>query len=332
MTTLTETIDPDNDASTASEENAEHRFFADVLKKAQSLGPLPTAVVYPLSDVALLGAVEAAQIGLLQPVLIGPTTAIQTKADTLGLDLGGCTFHDIENDVAAAQQATKLAREGQVKALMKGSLHTDHFMGAIVSRQEGLRTERRLSHVYVMDVPTYPKPLFISDAAINIYPDLMVKRDIVQNAIDLAIACGTPNPKVAILSAFETVKSKLPSTLEAAALCKMADRGQITGGELDGPLAFDNAISVDAARTKGIVSNVAGNADILIAPDLEAGNILAKQLSFLANAKAAGIVLGARVPVILTSRADTKATRLASCALACLLNAYQQQQLDGDHV
>lgn len=282
-----------------------------------------TAVVHPCDALSLTGALDAAHQGMILPVLVGPRTKIKAAAQEAGRSLDGFELVDMPHSHAAAAAAVALVRSGKVKALMKGSLHTDELMEAVVDDTLGLRTERRMSHVYVLDVPTYPKPLLITDAAINIYPDLAMKRDIVQNAIDLGLALGIEVPKVAILSAVETVNPRIASTLDAAALCKMADRGQITGGLLDGPLAFDNAISPAAVAAKGIVSDVAGIADILVAPDLEAANMIAKQLIYLAGADAAGIVLGARVPVILTSRADSAVSRLASCALAQLFISHQ---------
>jgi phosphotransacetylase len=264
----------------------------------------------------LAGAVEAAEKKLIAPILVGPADKIAATAKAAGLNIGGLEVVDAPHSQASAERAVALVREGRAEVLMKGSLHTDELLSAVVSREKGLRTGRRISHVFLMDVPTYHKVLVVTDAAINIAPALEDKVDIVQNAIDLAIALGVKTPKVAILAAVETVNSKMPATLDAAALCKMADRGQIKGGLLDGPLAFDNAISKDAAKTKGIVSDVAGDPDILLAPDLEAGNILAKQLSFLANADSAGLVLGAKVPIVLTSRADSVRSRIASCAVA----------------
>ena len=292
-----------------------------LLRKCDALPPVPTAVAHPCDESSLRGAVEAAEAGLIDPILIGPAAKIRAIAAACGLDIGACRIVDVEHSHAAAATAVALARAGEAEAVMKGSLHTDELMAEVVKKETGLRTGRRISHVFVMNVPTYPKALLITDAAINIYPTLEDKVHIAQNAIDLAKVLGVGTPRVAILSAVETLNPKIATTLEAAALCKMADRGQITGGILDGPLAFDNAISAEAARTKGIVSDVAGQADILLVPDLEAGNMLAKQLSFLANADAAGIVLGTRVPVILTSRADNVRTRLASCAVASLLAA-----------
>lgn len=293
--------------------------YERLLERCLSLEPVPTAVAHPCEASALSGAVEAAQKKLISPLLVGPADKIAETAKSANIDLGNLEIIDAPHSHAAAAKAVALVREGRAEVLMKGSLHTDELMSAIVSREGGLRTGRRISHAFIMDVPTYHKVLIITDAAINIAPALDDKVDICQNAIDLAISLGREKPKVAILAAVETVTSKMPATIDAAALCKMADRGQITGGILDGPLAFDNAISKEAAETKGIVSEVAGDPDILLAPDLEAGNILAKQLSFLANADSAGMVLGARVPVILTSRADSVRSRIASCAVANLV-------------
>jgi phosphotransacetylase len=293
--------------------------YEQLLERCQSLAPVPTAVAYPGEASSLAGAVEAAQKKLITPILVGPADQIRATAQSAGIELGDLEIEDVPTTTAAASRAVALVREGRAEVLMKGSLHTDELMSAIVSREGGLRTGRRISHAFLMDVPTYHKVLIVTDAAINIAPNLEDKVDICQNAIDLAISLGLEKPKVAILAAVETVNSKMPATLDAAALCKMAERGQIKGGILDGPLAFDNAISADAAATKGITSPVAGDPDILLAPDLEAGNILAKQLSFLANADSAGMVLGARVPVILTSRADSVRSRIASCAVANLV-------------
>ena len=280
-------------------------------------GPTRIGTINPSS--ALSGAVEAAELGLIVPILVGPLAKIRATAETAGIDLGRFRLVDASHSHASAAKAVELIRDGSAQVLMKGSLHTDELMSAIVARDGGLRTGRRISHAFIMDVPTYHKVLIVTDAAINIAPALEDKVDICQNAIDLATALGRERPKVAILAAVETVTSKMPATLDAAALCKMAERGQITGGILDGPLAFDNAISKEAAVTKGIRSDVSGDPDILLAPDLEAGNILAKQLSYLAKADSAGMVLGARVPVILTSRADTVRSRIASCAVAMLV-------------
>lgn len=293
--------------------------YEELLATCRELTPVATAVAYPCDESALTAAIEATRAGLIEPILVGPADSIKTLAERLEIDLAPYTLVDAPDSHAAAAKAVELVRGAQAEILMKGSLHSDELLGAVVARDSGLRSGRRLSHVFLMDVPTYHKVLVITDAAINIAPDLEAKADIVQNAIDLAIALGVAQPKVAILSAVETVTTKIPSTLDAAALCKMADRGQIRGGLLDGPLAFDNAISKEAAKTKGIASPVAGDADILLAPDLEAGNMLAKQLSFLANADSAGLVLGARVPVVLTSRADSVRARLASAAVALRL-------------
>jgi phosphotransacetylase len=276
-------------------------------------------VAYPCEASALTAAVDAAKQKLIAPLLVGPKSKIEEVAKAAGLDLTGLEIVEAADSRSSAEKAVALVREGRAEVLMKGSLHTDELLSAVVSREKGLRTGRRISHVFIMDVPTYHKPLIVTDAAINIAPVLEDKADICQNAIDLAIALGVKQPKVAILAAVETVTSKMPATIDAAALCKMADRGQIKGGLLDGPLAFDNAISKEAANTKGITSEVAGDPDILLVPDLEAGNMLAKQLSFLANADSAGLVLGAKVPIILTSRADSVRSRIASCAVAALV-------------
>jgi phosphate acetyltransferase len=293
--------------------------FARLFKACEGLPAVSCAVVHPCDRDSLLGPIEAARRGLIAPVLVGPEDRIQAVARAEGVDLGPYRVVPVPHSHAAAAKAVELARAGEVAALMKGSLHTEELLGAVVPSATGLRTSRRLSHVFVMDVPSYPRLLLITDAAVNIFPKLEEKVDIVQNAIDLARVLGIGQPKVAILSAVETVTSKIESTIEAAALCKMADRGQITGGVLDGPLAFDNAISPQAAQTKKISSPVAGQADILLVPDLEAGNMLAKQLSYLAGAEGAGIVLGARVPIVLTSRADSVRTRLASTAVMALV-------------
>jgi phosphotransacetylase len=293
--------------------------YEKLLSRCESLTPIRTAVAYPCEATALGGAVDAAARGLIVPLLVGPSGRIAETAKAAGIDLGNLEIIDAPNSIDSAAKAVGLIREGKAEILMKGSLHTDELMGAVVSREGGLRTSRRISHAFVMDVPTYHKVLIVTDGAINIAPTLEDKADICQNAIDLAISLGLEKPKVAILCAVETVTSKMPATIDAASLCKMAERGQIKGGILDGPLAFDNAISKHAAEIKGIVSKVAGDPDILLAPDLEAGNILAKQLSFLANADSAGLVLGARVPIILTSRADSVRARVASCAIAMLV-------------
>jgi len=295
-----------------------HWKYERLLVKCRSLEPIPTAVAHPCEETALSGAVEAAEAKLIQPILVGPRAKIEAVAKAAKIDIRNLQIVDVPHSNAAAAKAVELVRTGQAGLLMKGSLHTDELMSAIVARDGGLRTGRRLSHVFVMDVPTYHKVLIVTDGAINIAPTLEDKVDICQNAIDLAISLGCEKPKVAILAAVETVTSKMPATIDAAALCKMAERGQITGGILEGPLAFDNAINARAARTKGIRSEVAGDPDILLVPDLEAGNILAKQLTFLAHADSAGLVVGARVPVVLTSRADSVRSRTASCAVAML--------------
>ena len=290
--------------------------YRHLLSLAAGLPPIPIAVAHPCDLEALRGPLNARNAGLVVPVLVGPENRIRALAEQHALDLTGVRIVDAPHSHAAAMRSVELARAGEVEALMKGSLHTDEFMGAVVAREGGLRTARRISHVFVLDVPTYPRPLMITDAAINVEPTLEDKVDIVQNAIDLACLLGIAEPKVAILAAIETVNPKMRATIDAAALCKMADRGQIRYGLLDGPLAFDNAISMVAAKTKGIRSVVAGQADILVVPDLESGNMLAKQLEYLGDALAAGIVLGARVPIVLTSRADFAETRTASCAIA----------------
>src|SRR3974390_232776 len=292
--------------------------YADLLIRCERLDPIPTAVAHPCEATALSGAIEAAKIGLITPILVGPAAKIEIAATSAGVKTVDFEIVDVPHSVASATKAVELLREGRAELLMKGSLHTDELMAAVISREGGLRTGRRISHVFVMDVPTYHKVLIITDGAINIAPTLEDKADICQNAIDLAVSLGRERPKVAILSAVETVTTRMPATIDAAALCKMAERGQIKGGILDGPLAFDNAISREAAITKDIHSPVAGAPDILLAPELEAGNILAKQLSFLANADSAGLVLGARVPIVLTSRADSVRARTASCAVAML--------------
>jgi phosphate acetyltransferase len=300
-------------------EAREHKKYERLIAATESLQPLVASVAHPCDETSLKGAIEAASAGLIVPILVGPKHRIRVVSEVLAMDLHGMDIIDVPHSEAAAEKAVELVRAGRAEVLMKGSLHSDELLAAVTKRETGLRTGRRISHVFVMDVPTHPHTLFITDAAVNISPDLVAKRDIVQNAIDLYAGLGLGTPKVAILSAVETINPSIPSTIEAAALCKMADRGQITGGELDGPLAFDNAISPEAARIKGIKSPVAGLAQILVVPDLEAGNMLAKNLTFLSNADAAGIVLGARVPIILTSRADNVRTRMASCAVAVLL-------------
>jgi phosphate butyryltransferase len=294
------------------------RTQAMIARAAEGV-PLATAVVCPVDEISLLAALDAANAGLIVPILIGPAARIQQVAKDAGADIAGLTLIDVPDPAEASAHAVALARSGQASLLMKGDLHTADLLHAVVAADTGLRTSRRISHVFVMDVPDYPRPLLVTDAAINIVPDLMDKAAIVQNAIDLAHVIGIPQPRVAILAAVETINPQMRSTTDAAALCKMADRGQITGGLLDGPLAFDNAINEAAAAEKGIVSQVAGRADILLVPDLEAGNMLAKQLTFMAGAEAAGLLLGARVPIILTSRADSEETRLASCALGVLV-------------
>jgi phosphate acetyltransferase len=303
----------------------QHEKYERLLERCKSLSPTPTAVAHPCDKTSIQGAVEAAELGLLTPILVGPREKIEAAAKQSGIDISPYEIIDAPHSHAAAEAAVRLVREGKAEMLMKGSLHTDELMSAVVARDTGLRTARRISHCFVMDVPAIDRVLIITDAAVNVFPTLEDKVHIVQNAIDLAHALGKPQPKVAILSAMETVNPKVQSTIEAAALCKMADRGQITGGILDGPLALDNAINLTAAKIKKIESPVAGQADILIAPDLEAGNMLAKSLSFLADADAAGIVLGARVPIILTSRADSVMTRLASCAVAALVAKFRRE-------
>ena len=293
--------------------------YEHLLEVSTGLSAIPMGVAHPCDPESLKGALLARDRGLIVPTLVGPEDKIRALAEQHGLDLNGCRMIDVAHSHAAAETTVALARSGSVEALMKGSLHTDELMAAVIDKTLGLRTERRISHVFVMDVPTYPRPLLITDAAVNVAPTLEEKQDIVQNAIDLALMLHIAEPKVAILAAVETVNPKMQSTLDAAALCKMADRGQIRGGILDGPLAFDNAISVFAARTKGIKSLVAGQADILLVPDIESGNMLAKQLEYLAEALAAGIVLGARVPIVLTSRADSAQTRTASTAVAVVI-------------
>ena len=292
--------------------------YERLIARAKQSPPAATVVAYPCEETALRGPLEAAEAGIIMPILVGPATMISEVARKHGLDIRRYQVVDVPDSRTAAATAVRLIHEGKGELLMKGSLHTDEIMREVTSGTTGLRTARRVSHVFIMDVPRHPETLFITDAAINIIPDLSAKQDIVQNAVDLFSQVGLGRPRVAILSAVETVTSKIPSTIEAAALCKMAERGQITGAVLDGPLAFDNAISPEAARIKGIKSEVAGRAQILVVPDLEAGNMLAKNLSFLAGADTAGIVLGARVPIILTSRADSVRSRMASCAVAAL--------------
>jgi phosphate acetyltransferase len=302
-----------------------HDKYERLIKAAQAEATMKVAVAHPCDDVSVGSAVEAWRLGLIEPILVGPEARIREVAARAGLDISAFEIVPAEHSHESAAKAVELVTAGRVEALMKGSLHTDELMGAVVSRQAGIRTARRISHCFIMDVPRHPDALIITDAAVNIAPTLDDKVDIVQNAIDLAHAMGVTEVRVAILSAMETVNAKVPSTIEAAALCKMADRGQITGAVLDGPLALDNAISVEAAAIKQIASPVAGRANILVVPDLEAGNMLAKSLSFLAHADAAGIVLGARVPIILTSRADSLLTRLASCAVAVMVAAARRK-------
>ena len=296
-----------------------HAKYQQLLDRCKTLPPTPTAVAYPCDESSLKGAIEAAELGLLAPILVGPKGTIEALAKQFGIDISRHEVVDATDSQSASEAAVRLVREGKAEMLMKGSLHTDEILAAVVARDTGLRTGRRISHCFVMDVPTLEQAIIITDAAVNIFPTFEDKVHIIQNAIDLAISLGKLKPKVAILSAMETVNPKVPSTMEAGALCKMADRGQITGGILDGPLALDNAISLSAAKTKKIESPVAGQADILVVPDLEAGNMLAKSLTFLADADSAGIVVGARVPIILTSRADSVMSRLASCAVAVLV-------------
>ncbi|WP_299196022.1 bifunctional enoyl-CoA hydratase/phosphate acetyltransferase [uncultured Amphritea sp.] len=288
-------------------------FFIDEAVKAR---PVTTAVVHPVEHNGLMGAIEAAERGLITPILVGPSAKIRAAADKYELNIDNYELIDVEHSHAAAEQAVRLIREARAETLMKGDLGTSELLSAVIHKTLGIRTERRLSHIFVLDVPNYHKPLMITDAAINVAPDLLTKRDIVQNAIDFCHALGMKEPKVAILAAVEKVKPSMQSTIDAAALCKMADRGQITGAILDGPLAFDNAISLQAAIDKHITSAVSGDADILLAPDLESANMIAKQLIYLADAKSAGLALGARAPIILNSRSDGTLARLASCALA----------------
>jgi phosphate acetyltransferase len=302
-----------------------HGKYERLVKAAQAQATIKVAVAHPCDDVSLRGAVEAAQLHLIEPILVGPAERIRSVARSAGLDISAMEIVTTEHSADSAEKAVALVTTGRVEGLMKGSLHTDELMKSVVARQGGIRTARRISHCFIMDVPNHPDALIITDAAINIAPTLDDKVDIIQNAIDLAHAMGVPEVRVAILSAVETVTTKVPSTIEAAALCKMAERGQITGAILDGPLALDNAISPEAAAVKKVSSPVAGRANILVVPDLEAGNMLAKSLSFLAQADAAGIVLGARVPIILTSRADSVLTRLASCAVAVMVAAARRQ-------
>jgi len=303
-----------------------HEKYQRLIQRCKSLAPTPTAVAHPCDASSLQGVVDAAKAGLIAPILVGPAARIKEVAAQAKLDISAFPIVDAAFSQDSAMKAVAEVRAGRAEALMKGSLHTDELMGAVVRRETGLRTARRISHCFIMDVPSLDRAIIITDAAINIFPTMEDKMHIIQNAIDLAHSLGIEKPRVAILSAMETINPKLQSTIEAGALCKMADRGQITGGILDGPLALDNAIDLDAARIKKIESPVAGRADILVVPDLEAGNMLAKSLSFMADADAAGIVLGARVPIILTSRADSVLTRLASCAVAALVAADRRRQ------
>jgi phosphate acetyltransferase len=302
-----------------------HERYETLLKRCKALPPTPTAVAHPCDESSLRGAVDAAKAGLIAPILVGPAARIKEVAAKAKLDISGYTVVDAAFSEDSAAKAVAEVRAGRAEALMKGSLHTDELMSAVVRRETGLRTARRVSHCFVMDVPGHPDPIIITDAAVNIFPTLKEKVDILQNAIDLAHDLGAGEVRVAILSAMETVNPDVPSTLEAAALCKMADRKQITGALVDGPFALDNAISPEAAKIKKLDSKVAGRANVLLVPDLEAGNMLAKSLTFLAGADAAGIVLGARVPIILTSRADSLTARMASCAVAALVAAARRK-------
>jgi len=316
------------DAHTSHPERR-HEKYERLIAEAQRIAPIATAVAWPCEAHALAGPTEAAREKIINPLLVGSESRIRDVAKQAGLSLQGCEIVDAPTEEEAAALATKLVRERRAFCLMKGSLHTDILMRAVVSKEGGLRTGRRISHVFLIDVPTYPNVLFVTDAAINIFPDIEAKRDIVQNAIDLHVGLGMGEPRVAILSAVEVINPKIPGTTDAAILCKMAERGQIKGGILDGPLAMDNAINAEAARIKGIHSAVAGRAQILVVPDLEAGNMLAKNLIFLANADAAGIVVGAAVPIVLTSRSDSVRTRLASAAVGSLYAHYLNQQMEG---
>jgi phosphate acetyltransferase len=300
--------------------------YERLIARAKQLKPVATVVAYPCDETSLRGPMEAAELGIIDPILVGPEAKIIKVASDFKIDIKGARIVDASDAISSAAKAVALIRESKGEVLMKGSLHTDELMREVTASATGLRTARRISHVFVMDVPTYSETLFVTDAAINIFPDLDAKRDIVQNAVDLFTQAGLGTPRVAILSAVETVTSKIPSTIEAAALCKMAERGQITGAILDGPLAFDNAIDPEAAKIKGIKSPVAGRAQILVVPDLEAGNMLAKNLVFLAKADAAGLVLGARVPIVLTSRADSVRARMASCAVAVIYADARRQK------
>jgi phosphate acetyltransferase len=316
-----------NVRSAASSDKKPQSKYDRLIAATKGVPPVPTIVVHPCDETSLRGAVDSAEAGIIRPLLVGPEAKIKDTASKHGLDVGGFEIIDAAHSEEAAAKAVELIQAARGEMLMKGSLHTDELMRAVTAKVGGLRTDRRVSHVFVMDVPAYAETIFVTDAAINIFPDLDAKRDIIQNAIDLYNQAGFgKSPRVAILSAVETVTAKIPSTIEAAALCKMADRGQITGGVLDGPLAFDNAIDVEAARIKGIRSEVAGRAQILVVPDLEAGNMLAKNLAYFAKADGAGIVLGARVPIVLTSRADSARARMASCAVAALYAHARRQK------
>ncbi|EZP51467.1 bifunctional enoyl-CoA hydratase/phosphate acetyltransferase [Delftia sp. RIT313] len=310
-------------AVAADDAPATHRpHLQHLLDQAKAQGPIPVAVAYPCDAGSLQAAMQAAQAGLITPLLVGPEARIRAAAQAAGLDLAGASIHSTADDPrAAAAQAAALCGSGQARALMKGSLHSDELLGAAVAREAGLRGSRRASHVFVMDLPGFERPLLMTDCVVNIFPTLMDKRDIAQNAIDLARAIGIARPRVAVLSAVETVNPAIPGTIDAAALCKMADRGQISGAILDGPLAYDNAISLRSAHHKGIVSDVAGQPDVLLVPSLEAGNMIYKQLVYMADAECAGLVLGMRVPIVLTSRSDSVASRIASCALSVLADA-----------
>lgn len=305
--------------------------YQQLIRLCQRLEPLTTAVAHPCDEVSLQSVVEAAKLGLIAPILVGSRAKIEAAAREAALDVSAFELIDAPHSHAAAEQAVSLVRAGKAQMLMKGSLHTDELMSAVVDKEKGLRTDRRVSHAFVMDVPSLDHPIIVTDGAINIFPTLKDKMHILQNAIDLAHSLGIKEPKAAILSAMEMVNPDVPSTIEAAALCKMAERGQITGALLDGPLALDNAIDLQAAKIKKIHSSVAGKADILLVPDLEAGNMLAKSLTFMADADAAGIVLGARVPIVLTSRADSLTSRLASCAVAALMVAAKNKTLQVEH-
>ncbi|HTQ70521.1 MAG TPA: bifunctional enoyl-CoA hydratase/phosphate acetyltransferase [Acidocella sp.] len=303
-----------------------HEHYERLIAKAKAIAAVPTAVVWPCEEHALAGALDAAAEAIITPILVGSEARIRATAQKAGLNISGFEIVDAATEEEAAAAAVRLVRDGKAHSLMKGSLHTDILMHAVVAKEGGLRTVRRISHVFILDVPTYPEVLFVTDAAINIFPDLETKRDIVQNAIDLHVGLALGEPRVAILSAVEVINPKIPGTTDAASLCKMAERGQITGGILDGPLAMDNAINAEAAAIKGIHSPVAGRAQILVVPDLEAGNMLAKNMIFLGQADAAGIVLGAAVPIILTSRADNERTRIASTAIGALYAHYLVEQ------